>query len=150
MFNLSRYLLFVFSICWLFACEDANTGPAPLPDQTFTDSQRASCPESPFKPEYPVVPKRGAAQQTIHIYGEVYTTQGKFVTIWDAYVDPNAPTGGTQRPRFAWDGRDYRGNEAPSGYYFVIVTMTDTASGQKQTQRQCFFWINPADQDKVQ
>lgn len=130
----------------LAACNDSTSSP---PDRVFTDAQRASCPESPFKPEFPMAPKRSAEAQIISYAMEIYTSRGKFINAFSGSFDPVSQNPSTPRSMIVWDGRDAAGKPVPSGYYFIAVEFSDPASGAKENRTSCVFYINNADQDKV-
>lgn len=130
----------------LASCNDTTSSP---PDRAFTDAQRASCPESPFKPEFPMAPKRSAEAQIISYAMEIYTSRGKFINAFSGSFDPVSQNSSTPRSMIVWDGRDAAGRPVPSGYYFIAVVFTDPVSGAKESRTSCVFYINNADQDKV-
>jgi hypothetical protein len=130
----------------LAGCNEATSSP---PDRAFTDAQRASCPESPFKPEFPIAPKRSAEAQAISYTMEIYASRGKFINAFSGSFDPLSQNTSTPRTMIVWDGRDAAGKKVPSGYYFIAVVFTDPASGAKESRTSCVFYINDADQDKV-
>lgn len=145
-----RILNALFLAPLFFGCGDDVAG-SQLPDREFTDLQRSMCPESPFKPEYPMAPKTAAAYRMVHFRIEIYTSRGKFVDLLEGDFDPvSAQPGRGGSPAYpVWDGRDAAGKEAPSGYYFMVVTLSDPASSYRQTQTECIFRINPDDEGKV-
>ena len=142
-----RVILSIAAGLLIAGCGDNPT--APHPDKVFADSQRASCPESPFRPEFPMTPKLAARSQVISFHAEIYTSQGVFVNQWDGEYDPQAVNTRGPTAQIEWDGRDASGKEAASGYYFWVVKLMVPNSTTSETRIVCVFWINQADQDKV-
>lgn len=96
-----------------------------------------------------MAPKRSARESTIHFHMEIYTSRGAYITEADGDIDPASPIPSpTAYPSLSWNGQDASGKQVPSGYYFMVVTFS-AGSGAPQTKAQCFFDLNPADQDKV-
>jgi hypothetical protein len=144
-----RILLPLLLALALAACDSSSTGPASLPDREFTDAQRAACPANPFRPEFPMAPKRAAAARPVDFHIEIYTSRGRFVQVLDGEFDPEQASSRPGVVSPVWDAKDASGNEVPSGYYFMVTTLTDPASGYKSTNTQCIFRVNPADEDKM-
>lgn len=132
----------------LSGCESSPT--ASHPDREFTDSQRSGCPANPFGPTDPIAPKRAAAAATYDGRLEIYTSRGKFIRATDFQFDPT--TGASRSPytNIVWDGRDAGGKEMPSGYYFMVLSEAPSGSTLNETKVQCIFWVNSADQGKMQ
>jgi flagellar hook assembly protein FlgD len=78
----------------------------------------------------------------------IYTSRGKFTREMAGVYDPNAANTGDVTV-LDWDGRDAAGVQVSSGYYFIVMTLSDPDSGMKKTSATCIFMINDADQDKV-
>ncbi len=150
-FALYRVLLgfVLFAALVLTGCgEDAV---ATQPDLAIPDSERSKCPESPFRPEFPMAPKLSAAEASIRPFNYdilIYTSRGKFITEMKGVYDPAAIPAGT-RISLSWDGRDAAGNAVASGYYFMVTNLTDVTSGASSTRSECLFWINNSDYDKL-
>jgi hypothetical protein len=143
----SAALSMAMSLVFL-GCGDEST--APHSGKDFSDAQRSACPESPFKPEFPVAPKVSASARVIAYHVEIYTTRGKFINEWSGEYDPEVRdprTGGSSM--FLWDGRDASGKEVESGYYFFQVEMSNPGSTVTEKRSTCVFWLNQIDTDKL-
>lgn len=134
-------------LCLLLAgCNEATSSQ---PARTFTDAQRATCPDSPFKPEFPIAPKRSAEARIVAYAMEIYASRGKFINAFEGTFDPLSNSPSQPRSMLVWDGRDAAGKTVPSGYYFFAVVFTDPQSGAKENSLSCLFYLNDADRDKL-
>lgn len=143
------HLLPAFSLALLLVgCGDEAT--ATHPDKAFSDAQRASCPQSPFKAEFPIAPKRSAEAQLIEYHWDIYTSRGAFINDADGTFDPESRDPLTRNTMILWDSKDAAGRPVPSGYYFFVVEMRIPGTTTAETRTSCVFVINEADRDKVE
>jgi hypothetical protein len=132
---------------FLAGCDETTSSH---PERTFTEAQRASCPESPFKPEFPIAPKRSAEARIVAYTMEIYASRGKFINGFEGTFDPESRDLSQPRAMIVWNGKDAAGKPVPSGYYFIAVEFTFPETGAKENRTTCVFFINDADYDKME
>lgn len=141
------------ALCALAFCGCGEETVATKPDRQFSAAQKSSCPASPFKAEYPIAPKVSAAGAEVEYHIEIYSSAGKYTREMDGSYDPNAtqlPGRGGPAYSMMWDGKDYRGREAASGYYFFLVDYSFAGTGVVESQSRCVFYINQSDTGKLE
>lgn len=108
----------------------------------FTDAQKSGCPAHPFKPEFQGIRKTGAGQ-ALDLRIKIHDYQGYLIKtiLFQNISGPSVPP-----MQLMWDFKDDNGNAVKSGYYYWSIT--DLATDEERVQ--CTFYVNPADQDKVQ
>lgn len=110
--------------------------------RAFTEGQKAGCPAHPFKTEFQHIKKVGAGS-ALDVDVKIYDYQGYLVK---SMLVQNLAAPGVPPLRLLWDFKDDGGKEIKSGYYFWVLTELDS----REERVQCTFYVNTADQDKVQ